>query len=474
MCVVSSLLLTTISQLIRKLLLTGLLVYLPPATRAAAATLVCVIAVANLNYFQPHQNRLVFWVANVSFFFTTCKYLVTLLGATVLGQQGKEAGSSSTAACDSNSSSSSPAGGDGEDDPHPEEDALAALLIGIDVAVMVGGLVALCFIVVLLRRDVRELHEAEVRAQAQLDCAEAERQRDAKLLITHHPVGGSDPSRRGGGGGGGGKTPAAAQAQVEEKSGRGPSHDGGADPVTASTRPVRRASRWDSGTFSAQSLSKVVTIRKVEGVEEDAERSSTEHRRTVAKRQQAAKDRVQSRLRQRQQGTAKTAKKKSKTAVMPVAADGDGEQEDGVKKTAGKRRPKKKTTTRTIRQTKTKKKKKEGGAAAVSPAQVGDVRAALAKVCKTPERLAKAFEKLDRDRSGGLDIGELKRFVASVANQEAGPQGEALLAAASDGPSMSRLWSAAAAAGGGGDGAGDEVTSAALQAWVFAPAPTVP
>ena len=36
-----------------KMILTGMLIYIPPTSRAGVAILVCVGAIANLNYFQP-------------------------------------------------------------------------------------------------------------------------------------------------------------------------------------------------------------------------------------------------------------------------------------------------------------------------------------------------------------------------------------------------------------------------------------
>jgi hypothetical protein len=68
-----------VHELFRKMLLTGLLVYLPSTTRTAAAILICVFAVASLNYFRPHSNVLVFWVCQISFVLTTCKYIITVM-----------------------------------------------------------------------------------------------------------------------------------------------------------------------------------------------------------------------------------------------------------------------------------------------------------------------------------------------------------------------------------------------------------
>ena len=51
-----------IQVLVRKVILTGMLVYLPPTTRAALAVLLCLVAVILLNYFRPYCSKPVFWV----------------------------------------------------------------------------------------------------------------------------------------------------------------------------------------------------------------------------------------------------------------------------------------------------------------------------------------------------------------------------------------------------------------------------
>ena len=43
------------------------------------ALLVCVVSVANLNYFKPHRNSIVQKVAQASFLLTTCKYVLAIV-----------------------------------------------------------------------------------------------------------------------------------------------------------------------------------------------------------------------------------------------------------------------------------------------------------------------------------------------------------------------------------------------------------
>jgi len=68
-----------IHEVFRKMILTGLLVFIPGNSRAAVAILVSVMSVATLNYVKPHKNYLVFWVAQGSFLITTFKYLSVIL-----------------------------------------------------------------------------------------------------------------------------------------------------------------------------------------------------------------------------------------------------------------------------------------------------------------------------------------------------------------------------------------------------------
>ena len=73
------------------MILTGMLIYVPPAERAGVAALVCMIAIANLNYFRPHKNTLLFWLSQLSFVITTCKY-ITALVLSVAQHEAGEAG----------------------------------------------------------------------------------------------------------------------------------------------------------------------------------------------------------------------------------------------------------------------------------------------------------------------------------------------------------------------------------------------
>jgi hypothetical protein len=65
----------------RRLILTGMLIYISPSLRAGVAVIVCTIAISSLHYYHPHKNIIVFRITQVAFFLTTMKYLITMFGA---------------------------------------------------------------------------------------------------------------------------------------------------------------------------------------------------------------------------------------------------------------------------------------------------------------------------------------------------------------------------------------------------------
>jgi len=68
-----------IHDVLMKMVLTGLLIYIPPASRAGIAAILCMLAIANLNYFHPHKNKVLFWLTQLSFMTTGAKYVMALL-----------------------------------------------------------------------------------------------------------------------------------------------------------------------------------------------------------------------------------------------------------------------------------------------------------------------------------------------------------------------------------------------------------
>jgi hypothetical protein len=79
-----------VHELVRKMVLTGLIVYLQesPAIQSIVGVMVCSFSLASLNYMQPMKNRWVFWLAQLSFVLTLFKFLVAiaLLGVSFSGK----------------------------------------------------------------------------------------------------------------------------------------------------------------------------------------------------------------------------------------------------------------------------------------------------------------------------------------------------------------------------------------------------
>lgn len=66
-----------VHELFRKTLLTGVLVYIStPILQVVFALFICLMSIANVNFFQPHKDRLLFWLGELSFLITSLKYLV--------------------------------------------------------------------------------------------------------------------------------------------------------------------------------------------------------------------------------------------------------------------------------------------------------------------------------------------------------------------------------------------------------------
>jgi hypothetical protein len=110
-------------EVFRKMILTGVLIFVREDVRAAVAVLVCVLSVATLNFARPHHNHVVFWVAEMSFLLTCFKYLTAIFIAT-----------RASGALDAESDSS-----------------LASVLIGLDVAMLVGSVASSVAVLFVLR-----------------------------------------------------------------------------------------------------------------------------------------------------------------------------------------------------------------------------------------------------------------------------------------------------------------------------------
>ena len=67
-------------ELARKTMLTGITVYIQsPIFKLVFALIVCNISLININYFQPHKNRTVFWIAQMAFLGANLKYVAVFV-----------------------------------------------------------------------------------------------------------------------------------------------------------------------------------------------------------------------------------------------------------------------------------------------------------------------------------------------------------------------------------------------------------
>ena len=126
-----------VHELWRKMILTGLIIYLPPTTQAAVATIVCLAASCNLNYFRPHKSSIVFWVEQTAFAGTAVKYLASVVLVAMENERLK--------------------GGVGQEEVY----GMGIVLVSIDCAVMLVGVFGLWAAVILLRRDVRRINRED-------------------------------------------------------------------------------------------------------------------------------------------------------------------------------------------------------------------------------------------------------------------------------------------------------------------------
>ena len=125
-----------IHEVFRKLVLMGVLIFLPPKTRSASAILICVIACCSLNFFQPHRNRIVLGMAQLSFLLSTFKYIVAVLI------------------------------GPGTDMTSNDQELLGYLMVVLDVIFMVGSISCMFIVVYLLRSSFKKVHQKEKKLKA--------------------------------------------------------------------------------------------------------------------------------------------------------------------------------------------------------------------------------------------------------------------------------------------------------------------
>ena len=163
--------------------------------------------------------------------------------------------------------------------------------------------------------------------------------------------------------------------------------------------------------------------------------------------------------RKRREENAARSRAREKTAVTQV-----------TRKTKTKTKTRARTRTKQKTKTKTTTKKKKKASTPLTAEQIDEVRTTLARKCKSSQRLAKGFPKLDKDGSGGLSKKEFKQLVKAAAKTD-----KSLLTSASLNQLWAAVWASQPAGGGGGGGGGGssadpevgEVTCSMLQGWFF-------
>ena len=82
-----------IIELLRKMVLTGIVVFFPPnpVVRASFCLLVCFLATGVLNYVRPHKNNLVFWVEQLGYTVTLLLYIAGIIFSDAVELEPKDA-----------------------------------------------------------------------------------------------------------------------------------------------------------------------------------------------------------------------------------------------------------------------------------------------------------------------------------------------------------------------------------------------
>ena len=119
-----------VHEIVRKTLLTGVIIYLQsrPTIQSTVAVIICLIACCTLNYFQPHKNRVVFWLAQLSFIITSLKFT----SAVVLTNARAD-----------------------------EEEGIGTLMICLDLMFFIGSIVGTCIAIYLLWRKIKDIDKVE-------------------------------------------------------------------------------------------------------------------------------------------------------------------------------------------------------------------------------------------------------------------------------------------------------------------------
>jgi Ca2+-binding EF-hand superfamily protein len=125
-----------IHDVLMKMVLTGLLIYVPTTSRAGIAALLCTVTIANVNYFQPHKNRALFWLTQLSFLTTTSKYFMALLLVVDMDEVSERV-----------------------EEREAERVTIGKIMIALDVFFMFSSMAAMVMAFLLLRKSAIDVHD---------------------------------------------------------------------------------------------------------------------------------------------------------------------------------------------------------------------------------------------------------------------------------------------------------------------------
>lgn len=148
-----------VHELARKLMLVGFLLLVPKShTRAAIATILCILCCCTLNYFAPHKERLLIFVDQASFLLTTCKYLLLLVSHT-------EAIANSSA---------------------ESEDRIGHLLLGMDIAFFcTAAIISILICIIILKPSKKKSETKAGKSSCTSEPVKINKKRDSNSTHIH-------------------------------------------------------------------------------------------------------------------------------------------------------------------------------------------------------------------------------------------------------------------------------------------------
>jgi general stress protein CsbA len=241
-------------EVLRKCAVMGLLIFLPETSRAAVGILICVLCCCTLNYFQPHRNKVVLFVSQMSFLVSTFKYV----GAVFLRINTLE---------------------------EADEEVMGWIMVMFDVVFMLASFVGLVLMVVLLRASATKLQEKEVLAAVDFSSMEI-------LFKGVDQQGGKPVSKGGGGGEHAGERPASSVKVVPTQEALG-----GVISVGSKRTNERGVQRRPSSTITL--VNKALLHDKVVKTEESSSKARDKAVAAIKEREIKADLRVRQRLEER-------------------------------------------------------------------------------------------------------------------------------------------------------------------------------